>query len=66
MKYEIKNKKNIIMKLSDGIDVKNINVVCLGNDKIAPYVDSLEEIPISVIPFLLEEESIIFIEKIED
>ena len=66
MKYAIKNKKDILMRLPYGKDISKVSVVCLGSDKIEQYIEPLEEVPITTIPFLLNEESIIFIEELND
>jgi hypothetical protein len=41
----------------------DIKVVCVGDEYKSPYIEDLADVPIGVIPFLLKEESIIFIEK---
>lgn len=63
---KIKDKKELISeiihsdKYKDNMDIK---VVCVGDKHISPYIEDLADVPIGVIPFLLKEESIIFIEK---
>lgn len=66
---EIKDKKELISeiiysdKYKDNMDIK---VVCVGDEYKSPYIEDLADVPIGVIPFLLKEESIIFIEKVDD
>lgn len=63
---KIKDKKELMSeiiysdKYKDNMDIK---VVCVGDEYISPYIEDLADVPISTIPFLLKEESIIFIEK---
>ena len=68
--YEIRDKRKIISEMIDlksgNEHIKNVKVICMGSDKIEPYIEDLAEIQILAIPFLLEEESIIFVEKVDD
>lgn len=63
------DKKELFNKIIDGkIDPSSqkIRVVNIDNDWGDPYVDYFENITMDTIPFLLEEESIIFFIKVVD
>lgn len=64
-KLVIKDKKKVIQHLTEQEIGDKIKVLCMGSNYFEPYLEDLEEVPISAIPFLINEESIFFVEMYE-